>query len=124
MKIFLTIALPLCLLGLGAGFINGLLGAGGGVLVVLGLRWLYRNKIKQTQVIYASTIAVMLPLSAFSAWQYHTAGNLPDFSFWGLALPAALGGIAGALLLKKIKPKLLNRLFSAAILVAGILMVV
>lgn len=124
MRIFFKTVLPLCLLGLGAGFINGLLGAGGGVLVVLGLRWLYRGKVKQTQTIYASTIAVMLPLSAFSAWQYYAAGNLPDFSFWGLALPAALGGIAGALLLKKIKPKLLNRLFSAAILVAGILMVV
>ena len=102
---------PLTLLiigGICAGFVNGLLGAGGGILVVLGLRALYGKKKEGTHAVFASAIAVMLPLSAFSAWQYAQKGGLPPFSFLGLALPAALGGMAGALLLKKISPKLLT----------------
>ncbi len=124
MRTFVKKTLPLVPLGIGAGFINGLLGAGGGILVVLGLRALYRKSERSTHAVFASTIAVMLPLSAFSAWQYAQKGGLPPFSFLFLALPAALGGIAGALLLKKISPKHLNRIFSLAILTAGILMVV
>ena len=123
MKTFLKQLPPLLAIGLGAGFINGLLGAGGGILVVLGLRALLGKKVPNGQSFYASSIAVMLPLSAWSAWQYHVAGNLPSASFSTLLLPAALGGIVGALLLRKIKPRLLNRLFAALVLVAGIFMV-
>ena len=124
MMLFVKTVLPLFPLGVGAGFVNGLLGAGGGILIVLGLRLLYKNNAQNTHKIFASTIAVMLPLSAFSAWQYAQKGGLPPVSFLGLVLPAVLGGITGALLLKKIAPKHLNRIFSLAILTAGILMVV
>ena len=74
--------------GILAGTVTGLLGAGGGILVVLGLRALYKENARHTHAIFASCIAVMLPLSAFSAWQYAQKGGIPAFSPLTLALPA------------------------------------
>lgn len=123
MKKFFVYLLPLLGIGMGAGFINGLLGAGGGILVVFGLRLLFGKKISNVHSFYASAIAVMLPLSALSAWQYARRGNLPSVSFGTLILPAILGGILGAWLLQKIAPRYMNRIFSAAVLIAGLFMV-
>ena len=124
MKTYLKTLPFLLAIGLGAGFINGLLGAGGGILVVLGLRRLFANKVPNVHSFYATSIAVMLPLSAWSAWQYYSRGNLPTVPFTTFILPALLGGLAGALLLRKIRPRVINRLFAALVLMAGVFMVI
>ena len=116
--------LPVALLGLLAGFLNGLLGAGGGIVLVFGLRRLFSKKVRDGRSFYASAIAVMLPLSALSAWQYRKAGHLPPLSFGSLLLPAVLGGACGALLLRALKPRALSRIFAAVVLCSGILLVI
>lgn len=117
-----VLALPL--LGLAAGFINGLLGAGGGIIVVMGLGALGGKAGANGNSIYATAIAVMLPLSALSAFRYHLAGHLPPISFWHLILPALLGGALGALLLRHIAPRTMRRIFAAVVLVSGIILAV
>lgn len=124
MKSFQKTALPLLGIGLLAGFLNGLLGAGGGIAVVMGLRMLFRKKPVNAHSFYASAIAVMLPLSALSVWQYERGGHLPSASLWGLILPAVLGGALGAFLLPRIKPHVLNRIFATAVLISGIILAV
>ena len=62
MKTLFRQILPVLCLGLGAGFLNGVLGAGGGILVVAGLNALLGKKIEDKRAIFASAIAVMLPL--------------------------------------------------------------
>jgi len=124
MKDFGKYILPLLGIGLLAGFLNGLLGAAGGIAVVLGLRALFRNKPIDGHSFYTTAIAVMLPLSCLSAWRYARGGHLPSVSPWGLILPAVLGGALGALLLKSIKPQLLKRIFAAVVLVSGIILAV
>ena len=123
-KTFLKYLPLLVLLGLGAGLLNGLLGAGGGILIVMGLRALFNKEVPNSKSFYATSIAVMLPLSLFSVWQYVKNGHLPAIPIGTLALPALLGGTLGALLLRLITPKLLARIFALVVLISGIILVV
>lgn len=114
----------LLLIGFLAGLLNGLLGAGGGILIVIGLRAIFGKEVSDSKRFYATAIAVMLPLSVISAWQYMQNGHLPTLSLGLLVLPALCGGIIGALLLRLIRPLLLARIFAAVVLVSGIVLVI
>ena len=111
------------MLGLGAGFINGLLGAGGGILIVFGLSRLLRGKVRDPRSVYASAIAVILPLSILSAIQYFRHGSVDLNMAVALILPAIAGGAVGAWLLRRLSPALLSRVFAAVVLLSGITMV-
>lgn len=111
------------LVGLAAGFINGLLGAGGGIVLVYGLRAIFAAKRIDVQGIYAMIPVAILPLSALSAWQYFHAGHFAGISPLPYLLPAALGGACGAFLQRKLQTRTLNRIFAALVLTSGILMV-
>ena len=124
MKKHFKLLFPLLLIGLAAGFVNGLLGAAGGLVVVMGLRALFQKKAANGHRFYATAIAVMLPLSALSAWQYARGGHLPQFSLLTLILPAALGGAVGALLLRRISPRIMSRIFAVVVLISGIMLAV
>ncbi|UKI12531.1 MAG: hypothetical protein L6V84_07565 [Oscillospiraceae bacterium] len=93
---------------MGAGFINGLLGAAGGILLVTALPYLptpsllsvganpYGQAGADRRDLFASALAVMLPVSAVSALRYRLAGVDPlPRSLLPLLLPAAAGGTAG-----------------------------
>ena len=114
----------LLLIGLGAGFINGLLGAGGGILIVLGLNRLIGKGLRDKRSVFASAIAVILPLSALSAVQYFKQGSLDGVMISWLILPAVVGGALGGFLLRRLSPKFRSRLFAAVVLISGIVLVV
>lgn len=116
--------LPLLAIGLLAGFLNGLLGAAGGIAIVIGLRTMFRGKTANERSFYTTAVAVMLPLSCLSVWRYAKAGHLPPVSPWSLIVPAILGGTFGALLLKHIKPRHLRRIFATVVLISGIILAV
>ena len=116
-------------LGAGGGFINGLLGTGGGIFLVYTLRW-YSERHAQdgrgilgTRDVYAGALAVMLPISVFSATHYARAGALDLSSFAPLLLPSVVGGVLGGILLDKLRIDLLRRLFALLVLCSGILMI-
>ena len=124
MRRFLKKTLPVCLLGLVAGLINGLLGAGGGIVIVLGLKKRLEKERGDTRSLYTSALAVMLPLSLVSVWRYARAGQISTARISAFLLPALLGGALGALLLRRFSPRVLSRLFSALVLMSGILLLV
>ena len=124
MKIAIFRALPIVAIGVAAGFLNGLLGAGGGIVIVYGLGWLYGRGEIEPYSLFATSIAVMLPLSAVSALQYVHNGHLPEFSVSALILPAAAGGALGALLLRRLTPRALAKLFAAVVLASGVALVI
>ena len=124
MEKHLKTVLPLLAIGFAAGFTNGLLGAGGGIIVVMALRMIFEKKGVSEHSYYTTAIAVMLPLSLLSAWRYRAAGHLPPISFSHLILPSLLGGALGALLLRRIAPQVLRRIFAAAVLISGIILAV
>ncbi len=116
-------------LGGGAGFLNGLLGTGGGILLVLALRALVCHRAEDAAApmsqrdVYATALSVMLPISVFSTVQYARAGALDLSGFAPMILPTLLGGVLGALLLDKLRLDWLKRLFSLLLLVSGALMI-
>ena len=120
---FLCFLAVLCI-GIGAGFLNGLLGAGGGILIVFGLQRLLRRTIKDPRSVYASAIAVMLPLSLLSAYQYFQKNSPDPSTLLVLILPAIVGGVIGGLLLRKLSPSALSRIFAAVVLISGVILVV
>lgn len=130
-------ALPwtLCaLMGLGAGLLNGLLGAAGGILLVALLPrvtppvTLYPpacplGDLHERRDVLATALAVMLPVSAVSGMFYWLGGIRPSPTILlSLILPAAAGGLLGAKLLAKIPNDLLKKIFAAVVVIAGLRM--
>ncbi len=102
-----------------AGFLNGLLGSGGGLAAVPALK---AQGLEQKQA-HANAVALMLPLSAVSGAGMLLQGVFPD---WGMLLPLTLGGLGGSLLgsflLPKIPTDLLRRLFGILLIYGGVRM--
>ncbi len=100
-----------------AGAANGFFGSGGGLfLVPMFTKWL---KMDQRRA-FATSIAVIFPLSAVSLFVYFLKGGL-DFSS---VFPTLLGGLAGGLIAGRIFGKvpitLLRKGFGLLILYGGI----
>lgn len=98
--------------GMGAGLLNGLLGAGGGILVVT----LLSHLGLETRQSHATSLAVILPLTFLSLIIYAYHGNLPWLMALPFILPALVGSATGAFLLKRINPIWLKLIFSVLIL--------
>ncbi len=102
--------------GMLTGFVNGLLGAGGGMLAVPVLEKCGIEKKKA----HASAVAVIMPLSLLSAVLYLINGSVTLSSAvkyipWGL-----LGAAVGTFLLKRLPDKWLRRIFALFMIWAGI----
>lgn len=96
------------ILGFIAGILNGIFGAGGGLLVV---PMLQSQEIEPKKA-HATSIAIILPLSAISAGMYLFNGISMDWGQFGVVVPLGLiGAVLGSLLLAKMQNKLLKKLF-------------
>ncbi len=114
--------LPASLLGLVAGFLNGLLGAGGGIPLVMGLNALWGKKVANGRRFFTTALAVMLPLSLYSVYRYASKAPIPTARLAALLLPALLGGGVGAWLLGRLPVRVVNRIFATVVALSGILM--
>lgn len=103
------------------GIINGLLGAGGGMLAVPLLSKFGGMDQRTAQ---ANSVAVILPLTVFSAVMYILRGsvNIKDAIIF---IPTGLlGAIIGTYLIKKIPNKILKKIFAVFMIWAGYRMIV
>ena len=116
----------ICILSFGflAGAVNGLLGAGGGILIVWAMAYALRGEASDARDFYANALCVMLPISALSCVRYAMRGNLTTDGMSRYVLPALLGGFCGGLLLGKIKVGALKKLFSALVFYSGIVLII
>ena len=103
------------------GFINGFFGGGGGML---GVPLLNKGLKEETKVSHATTILVILPITIVSSIFYGLNGffNLQQTLITSAGV--LVGGIAGALLLKKLPSKVVGFVFAVLMIAAGIKMVV
>ena len=103
--------------GIAAGAVNGLLGAGGGMLLVPLLTLL--SDLSEDEI-FPSSVSIILPICMVSLAISPGYTNLP----WKAALPylsaAVPGGIAAGLLDKKIPAKWLHRALGILIIWGGI----
>lgn len=106
--------------GLVVGAVNGLFGAGGGMLVVPILSCLYGLGAKKS---HATAIMIILPLCAVSAVVYALKGSYDYSIFPATIVGVVAGGIIGALLLKKANNVALRYVFYFLMLLAGLKMI-
>lgn len=102
--------------GIAIGAVNGLLGAGGGMLAVPLLKKL---GLSQKQA-HANAIAVILPITVVSAILYLVKGyvNLNEAFIY---MPTGLLGAGiGTVILKKISPVWLKKIFGCFMVYAGV----
>ncbi len=106
------------IVGFFSGIINGLLGAGGGMLVVPTLK----TQI-QAQKAHATTVAIIFPMCLVSSIWYLAAGRVTVSDALPYAPYGVVGAAIGAFLLTKLNGKWLRIIFSAIMLWAGIRMI-
>ena len=102
--------------GAAVGLLNGLMGAGGGMVLVPLL-----DKLGVTgKSSHATSLAVIVPLSAVSAFLYWRQGWLSLDQGLPLLLPGLMGGVVGGLLMGKIKLGWLKAAFGVLLLWGGL----
>lgn len=88
--------------GAGIGFISGLLGIGGGIVMTPIQYWIYTSAGISSEhairISFATTLAVVLPTAASGVWQHHRRGGI----CWKVAIFmgvfTAIGSFLGALI--------------------------
>ena len=116
MKILKKDSLYIILSGLLIGLVNGILGAGGGMIAVPLLKKLgFEQKSAHT-----NAVAIILPISILSALLYLLKGYV-TFKSAFIYIPTGItGALAGTYLLKKISPLWLKRIFGGFMVYAGV----
>ena len=100
-----------------AGLANGLFGSGGGLfLVPLFTHW---SRIPQRKA-FATSVAVILPLSLVSAAVYWFRGGLELDHAWPYLAGGFLGGLLSGRVFQKVPLTWLRRAFALLILYGGV----
>lgn len=105
------------LAGIGAGAVNGLFGAGGGMVLVPLLTWL--TKLDDDEIFPAS-VSIILPICLVSLSLTLNIGSVPWKTVWVYLFGSAVGGILAGLLGKRIPTLWLHRALGVLILWGGI----
>ena len=100
-----------------AGIVNGILGAGGGMILVPMLQKC--NRLPDREVFPAS-VSVMLPICAVTAVLSISSGDIRLSSALPYLMGSAMGGIGVGLWGKKIPTLWLHRIFGALLIWGGI----
>ena len=100
-----------------AGSVNGLLGAGGG-MVLVPLLTLFTN-LEEEQV-FPTSVSIILPICLVSLSVSPGLSNLPFRDAWPYLIAAIPGGILAGILDKKIPVKWLHRALGVLILWGGV----
>jgi len=110
-----TIILAL-VLGFGAGVLSGLFGVGGGILFVPTLVLVVGLGQLEAQ---STSLAAIIPVVAFGAWQQHRAGNVRWRYGLIVGVVSVAGVLAGASLAISLDEDLLRKLFAGFLILVA-----
>ena len=110
-----TIILAL-VLGFGAGVLSGMFGVGGGILFVPTLALVVGLGQLEAQ---STSLAALIPVVAFGAWQQHHAGNVRWRYGLIIGVVSVAGVLAGASLAISLDEDLLRKLFAGFLIVVA-----
>lgn len=105
------------LAGIGAGAVNGLFGAGGGMVLVPLLTWL--TKLEDDEIFPAS-VSIILPVCLVSLSLTGRWGALQWDTVLTYLISSAIGGILAGILGRKIPTIWLHRMLGSLILWGGV----
>lgn len=108
-------------LGLVVGFVNGFLGAGGGMLLVPCIIPILKM---ETKVAHATAILIILPISLVSGVIYALKGSFNFDIFLPCLIGTVVGGVLGTFILSKLKSDIITAIFSVVMIAAGVIMIV
>jgi uncharacterized protein len=90
----------LLITGLGIGFISGLLGIGGGIIMSPIQYWIYTssgiNPDLAIKLSFATTLAVVFPTAASGVWQYQKQGSIIWKAAIFMGIFTAIGSFSGS----------------------------
>lgn len=103
------------LYGIGIGLVNGVFGAGGGMIAVPVLK---SNGLDQKQA-HANAVAVILPISIVSTIMYLAKGNMTLGDSLAFIPTGLIGSVIATFALQKFSNPLLQKMFAAFMIYAG-----
>ncbi len=104
------------ILGLGVGFINGVFGAGGGMLAVP----ILKSEGLSQKSAHANAVAVILPITVLSAVLYLVKGSVSLADSFAFIPTGLIGSVIAAFALQKFSNKWLQKIFAAFMIYAGV----
>ena len=102
-----------------SGLCNALIGAGGGIILTGILAKLRGGEFPDKKDVYVNSQASMIPGCMLSCLLYSQKGLLDVKGFSVLAIPAAIGGVIGSILLTRVKTNWIQILFSLIVIWSG-----
>lgn len=106
-----------------AGFVNGLVGAGGGLVMYYAMSMIKRSRSKNTAKRLADSLAVCLPMSLISAVTLKSDIGSKDITLVFI-LFGVIGGVLGARFSSRLPDAALRVIFAAILLIGGIKMLI
>ena len=99
------------------GLVSGFFGGGGGMICIPVLEHLLKTEPKES---HATALLVILPISVMSGFVYAFCYGIELIPFGFVTLGVTLGGVIGALLLSKLKSKVIRAVFAGLLLFGGV----
>lgn len=113
--------LALILIGLAAGFLCGMVGLGGGIILIPALMLFLAMDQRMAQ---GTTIAIMLPpIGFFAAFNYYKAGYVNVKYALVIAVVFMVGGYLGSKLALNLPVPLLKKIFAVVLVVVAAKMI-
>ena len=127
MSMALVFIVSLLMLGLVAGFLAGLLGVGGGIVIVPGLLFVFQALGMESEslihVCVGTSLALIIPNGLMSARAHHLKGAV-DFSLVRMiGFGIVAGVILASLIANDLSGRALQMIFAGAIVVLALIMV-
>ncbi len=111
-------------IGVAAGFVNGFLGAGSGIILLWMLHKANPSAVPEaTRDNFGSVVGIVLLLSTVSAVMYSDNGMVDAGSLFVFIPSGIVGGLLGAHITDRINTQILKLTFSVIIVIAGINMI-
>ena len=108
------------ILGLVAGFLSGILGIGGGIILVPALIFIFGFTQLQAQ---GTTLALMVPpIGLLAAMRYYQSGNVKLGIAGFICAGFVIGGLLGANLVQNLPEPLIRRIFAVFLLAISLRM--
>lgn len=105
------------IIGLSVGFVNGFMGAGGGMILVPLLTLLFKM---DTKITHSTAVFVILPICLISGITYIVKGVVDYSILLPVAIGTVIGGVIGTFALKKISASWLSYIFYGVMIFSGV----